>query len=212
MAQPGSEPRADTLGPTVLRMMLGSRLRHLREAARITRDDAGYAIRASPSKISRMELGRVGFKERDLADLLTMYGVTDERMRTDLLVLAQRANVPGWWSKYDDILSDWFETYLDLEAAASVIRTFELQFIPGLFQTEAYAREVILLGHRAAPAEEIDRRVSLRLKRQELLTNPQPPRVWAVIDEAALRRPVGGLTVMRGQLDRLIEVAQRRRR
>jgi hypothetical protein len=120
--------------------------------------------------------------------------------------------VPGWWSKYDDILSDWFETYLDLEAAASVIRTFELQFIPGLFQTEAYAREVILLGRRAAPAEEIDRRVSLRLKRQELLTNPQPPRVWAVIDEAALRRPVGGLPVMRGQLDRLIEVAQRRRR
>ncbi len=119
-----------------------------------------------------------------MADLLTLYGIID-----------------------GDVLADWFESYLGLEMAAPIIRTFELQFVHGLFQTEAYARAVTLLGHMAAPAEEIDRRVSLRLKRQDLLTRPQPPQVWSVIDEAALRRPVGGRAVMRAQLNRLIEVA-----
>jgi hypothetical protein len=206
--QYGSEPPADTLGPTVLRMMLGNQLHRLREAVGVTPDQAGYEIRASRSKISRMENGRVGFKERDVADLLTLYGITDERMRAGLLSLARQANTPGWWSKYGDVLAEWFEAYLGLEAAASVIRTFELQFVHGLFQTEAYARAVTLLGHDAAPAEEIDRRVSLRLRRQDLMTSPEPPQVWSVIDEAALRRPVGGRAVMRAQLNRLIEVAE----
>jgi hypothetical protein len=205
--QPGSEPPADNLGPTVLRMMLGNQLHRLREAAGVAPDRAGYEIRASRSKISRMENGRVGFKERDVADLLTLYGITDEQKRAGVLALARQANIPGWWSKYGDVLADWFEAYLGLEGAASVIRTFELQFVHGLFQTEAYARAVTRLGHRAAPGEEIDRRVSLRLKRQDLLTGPEPPQVWSVIDEAALRRPVGGRAVMRAQLNRLIEVA-----
>jgi Domain of unknown function (DUF5753)/Helix-turn-helix domain len=205
--QPGSEPPADTLGPTVLRMMLGNQLHRLREAAGVTPDRAGYEIRASRSKISRMENGRVGFKERDVADLLTLYGVTDEHKRAGTLSLARQANIPGWWSKYGDVLADWFEAYLGLEGAASVIRTFELQFVHGLFQTEAYARAVTLLGHKGSPAEEIDRRVSLRLKRQDLLTGPEPPKVWSVVDEAALRRPVGGRAVMRAQLSRLTEVA-----
>ena len=205
--QPGSEPPAETLGPTVLRLMLGHQLHRLREAAGITPDQAGYEIRASRSKVSRMENGRVGFKERDVADLLTLYGVTDEQARAAVLSLARQANVPGWWSKYGDVLADWFEAYLGLEGAASLIRTFDLQFVHGLFQTEAYARAVTLLGHKAAPADEIDRRVSLRLKRQDLLVQPEPPTVWTVIDEAALRRPVGGRAVMRAQLNRLIEVA-----
>ncbi|HEX4657403.1 MAG TPA: helix-turn-helix transcriptional regulator [Streptosporangiaceae bacterium] len=205
--RPGSEPPADNLGPTVLRMMLGNQLHRLREAAGVSPDQAGYEIRASRSKISRMENGRVRFKERDVADLLTLYGITDEQRRAGVLALARQANVPGWWSKYGDVLADWFEAYLGLEGAASVIRTFELQFLHGLFQTEAYARAVTRLGHRAAPPEEIDRRVSLRLKRQDLLTRPDPPQVWSVIDEAALRRPVGGRAVMRAQLNRLIEVA-----
>jgi hypothetical protein len=123
-----------------------------------------------------MENGRVSFKERDVADLLTMYGVTDEQKRAGMLSLARQANTPGWWSNYSDVLDDWLDTYLGLEAAASVIRTFELQFVHGLFQTEAYARAVTMLGHKATPAEEIDRRVSLRLKRQDLLTSPEPPR------------------------------------
>jgi transcriptional regulator with XRE-family HTH domain len=188
-------------------MMLGNQLQRLREAAGITPDQAGYEIRASRSKISRMENGRVSFKTRDVADLLTLYGVTDEQRRGRLLALARQANTPGWWSNYSDVLADWFETYLGLEAAASVIRTFELQFVHGLFQTEAYARAVTMLGHGATPSEEIDRRVSLRLKRQDLLTAEGPPRVWSVIDEAALRRPVGGRAVMRAQLNHLAEVA-----
>jgi hypothetical protein len=191
----------------VLRIMLGNQLHRMREAAGVSPDQAGYEIRASRSKISRMENGRVGFKERDVADLLTLYGITDEQKRAGVLALARQANIPGWWSKYGDVLADWFEAYLGLEGAASVIRTFELQFLHGLFQTEAYARAVTRLGHRAAPPEEIDRRVSLRLKRQDLLTRPEPPQVWSVIDEAALRRPVGGRAVMRAQLNRLMEVA-----
>jgi len=188
-------------------MMLGNQLQQLREAAGITPDQAGYEIRASRSKISRMENGRVSFKERDVADLLTLYGVADQQKRARLLALARQANTPGWWSNYTDVLADWFETYLGLEAAASVIRTFELQFVHGLFQTEAYARAVTLLGHNATPSEDIDRRVTLRLKRQDLLTAEGPPRVWSVIDEAALRRPVGGRAVMRAQLNHLAEVA-----
>jgi len=202
---PGS---ADELrGPTVLRMILGTQLRRLREAADVTPDQAGYEIRASRSKISRMEHGRVGFKDRDVADLLTLYGISDEQMRARMLASVRHANAPGWWSKYGDLLPDWFEEYLGLEGAASVIRTFELQFVHGLFQTEAYARAVTLLGHKTAPAEELDRRVSLRLKRQDIFASPEPPQVWSVMDEAVLRRPVGGRVVLRGQLERLAEVA-----
>jgi transcriptional regulator with XRE-family HTH domain len=196
-------------GPTVLRMLLGNQLRRLREEAGVTPDQAGYEIRASRSKISRVENGRVSFKERDVADLLTLYGVTDETRRAHMLLLAQHANSQGWWARYDDVLPDWFETYLGLEQAASLIRCYELQFVPGLFQTEEYARAVTVLGHRAASAAEIDRRVSLRIKRQQILANAsQTPRVWAVIDESALRRPLGNAAVMREQLARLIEVAE----
>ena len=211
--QPGSEEPARMFGggaragATVLRMMLGAQLRRFREAADITPDRAGYVIRASRSKISRMEHGRVGFKPRDITDLLTAYGVTDEKVRAGILSLARQANAQGWWAQYGDILPDWFEAYLGLEEAASLIRTYELQFVHGLFQTEAYAHAVTVLGHAAAPADEVDRRVSLRLKRQDLLTGPEPPRIWSVMDEAALRRPLGGRKVMRAQLSHLQEVA-----
>ncbi|HKA96137.1 MAG TPA: DUF5753 domain-containing protein, partial [Streptosporangiaceae bacterium] len=151
--------------------------------------------------------GRVGFKERDVADLLTLYGVTDERMRAGMLALARQANSPGWWAKYSDILPDWFEPYLGLETAASLIRSFELQFVHGLFQTEDYAHAVTALGHGSASTDETERRVSLRMRRQEVLTCADPPRVWFVIDEAALRRPIGGRQVMRTQLNHLLEAA-----
>jgi Domain of unknown function (DUF5753)/Helix-turn-helix domain len=196
-------------GPTVLRMLLGNQLHRLREDAGITPDRAGYEIRGSRSKISRMEHGRVGFKERDVADLLTLYGVTDEAVRSHMLALAEHANSQGWWARYDDVMPDWFETYVGLEQATSLIRTYELQFVPGLFQTEDYAREVTLLGHRSASVEEIERRVSLRIKRQQILASESGPRVWAVIDESALRRPLGGREVMREQLMHLIELAER---
>jgi len=207
---PGAPPtggEGEPRGPTVLRLILGSQLRRFREDAGVPPEQAGYEIRASRSKISRMEHGRVGFKSRDVADLLTLYGVRDEQVRARLLSFAQQASAPGWWAKYDDVLPGWFEEYVGLEGAASVIRTFELQFVNGLFQTEGYARAVTLLGNRTAPAEEIDRRVSVRLNRQSVLSSPDPPQVWSVMDEAVLRRPVGGRGVMRAQLAHLVEVA-----
>jgi transcriptional regulator with XRE-family HTH domain len=195
-------------GPTVLRILLGSQLRNLRESRGITREDAGYTIRASGSKISRMELGRVSFKERDVTDLLTLYGVDDPGERAALVDLARQANSPGWWHKYSDVLPDWFQVYVGLEEAASLIRIYELQFVPGLLQTADYARAVVHLGQRGAPREEIEHRVSLRLERQQVLARRLPPRVWVVVDEAALRRPIGGPEVMRGQIERLIEAGK----
>ena len=195
-AQPGS-------GPTVLRILLGSQLRMLREVKGITREEAGYAIRASGSKISRMELGRVSFKERDVTDLLKLYGVDEDEAAT-LVALATQANSPGWWHKYGDVLPDWFQVYVGLEEAASLIRLYEVQFVPGLLQTADYARAVVRLGQPGAAPEEIERRISLRMGRQELLTKPGGPRLWAIVDEAALRRPIGGKEVMRAQLEQLI--------
>jgi hypothetical protein len=206
--RPGQE-RDDAPGEaTVLRMLLGAQLRRLRETANIPAERAGYEIRASRSKISRMENGRVGFKSRDIEDLLTLYGVTDDRERSAALTLARQASTPNWWAKYSDVLPDWFETYIGLESAAVTIRSFEVQFAPGLLQTEDYARAVAELGHKSATTAEIDLRVALRVKRQDLLTRPDPPRVWALMDEAVLRRPYGGAAVLRAQLERLAEAAE----
>jgi len=190
-------------------MMLGAQLRRLREEKGISAEQAGHAIRASHSKISRMELGRVGFKARDVADLLTLYGVDDEEERASVLELASRANEPGWWHNYSDLLPSWFEVYMGLEGAASIIRTYELQFIPGLLQTEDYARALIPLGYPDISKEELERRVQLRMRRQHRLLSGDL-RVWAVVDENALRRPIGGKAVMRAQVEHLIELSGRR--
>jgi transcriptional regulator with XRE-family HTH domain len=193
-------------GPTVLRMLLGAHLRRLREAQGVSREDAGWEIRCSESKISRIELGRVSFKERDIADLLTLYGINEgDPERERLLTLAREANTPGWWHRYGDVLPNWFQSYLGLESAASLIRTYEVQFVPGLLQSRDYARSVVLLGHRKARPAEVDRRVELRMARQALLAKKDAPQFWAVIDEAVLRRPIGGGPVLRGQIEALIE-------
>ncbi|WP_416964079.1 helix-turn-helix domain-containing protein [Streptomyces sp. Agncl-13] len=194
-------------GPTVQRIMLGTRLRRLRESLNITRDTAASAIRASDAKLCRMELGRVGFKERDVADLLTLYGLQQPDLRQEFLDSARRANEPGWWRAYGDAFPTWFEQHLGLEEATSLIRTYEVQFIPGLLQTAAYAESVIRLGRPVDTPDAIQRRVELRMTRQELLTRPDAPRLWVVVDEAALRRPLGGADVMREQLRHLIETA-----
>jgi transcriptional regulator with XRE-family HTH domain len=194
-------------GPTVLRIMLGTQLRRLREELGITREAAGDAIRASHAKISRLELGRVGFKERDIADLLTLYGVDDAEERDRWMQLVRQANEPNWWHRYTDVLPSWFELYLRLEQAASIIRSYQVQFVPGLLQSEQYARAVIVQGHGGEDAEEIDRRVNLRMTRQKLLTEPDAPRFWAVI-EAALRRAFGSPAVMQEQIGHLLELAE----
>jgi len=195
-------------GPTALRIALGAQLRRLREDSRVTVAEAAEAIRATHSKISRLERGRSGAKQRDVADLLTLYGMTDEAQREELLALARQANTPGWWQPYSDVLPSWFELYLGLEKAASIIRLYEMQFVHGLLQTEEYARAVILISNAHAPADEIERRVSVRMKRQQLLTQPAAPQVWAVLDEAALRRWPAGPGVVRAQLEHLLQVTE----
>ena len=201
--QPLFSPRS--AGPTVQRLVLGGHLRRLREEAGMTTERAALSIRGSHSKISRIEHGRVGFKERDIADLLTLYGVGTGDEREALLKLAREANTPGWWQAYTDILPHWVEPYFGLEAAASFIREYELQFVPGLLQIEAYARAVVRLGN-VATEEEVMRRAKARISRQEILHRDNPPKLWAVLDEGALRRVIGGPEVMRAQLRYLIEM------
>ena len=195
-------------GPTVQRMLVGAKLRRLRTDLGLSREEAAEAIRASEWKIHRLENGQVGFKERDLVDLLARYQVNDPAEVDELLAMAREANAPGWWQRYGDVLPQWFRAYVDLESAAALIRTYEGQFIPGLLQTDDYMRAVIHGAHLDESAEEVGRRVRLRMARQTLLTREHPPRLWAVVDEAALRRPVGGREVMRGQVERLIEAAK----
>jgi transcriptional regulator with XRE-family HTH domain len=197
-------------GPTALRMIIGGQLRRLREAADITRKEAGFEIRNSESKISRMELGRVSFRLRDVEDLMAMYGVTDQAEIEHVVALCREANKPSWWQPYGEALPDWFTTYLDLEIAASTIRTYEVQLIPGLLQSRDYARALLMLGYGHTPLQEIDNRIELRMRRQKAIDrDDNPATLWTVIDEAALHRPFGGRGVMRDQLNTLIEACDR---
>jgi transcriptional regulator with XRE-family HTH domain len=194
-------------GPTTVRMLLGARLRKLREAAGVSREEAGYAIRGSDSKISRLELGRTGCKLRDVSDLLDLYQVGGDE-RATLLAMADSANAPGWWQQYGDAIPAWFAPYLGLEHAAEVIRCYEVQFVPGLLQTPGYAKAVLQIEAGESSGLDIDQQVSVRIRRQQILHQSGPPRLWVVVDEAALRRPIGGACVMRAQLQHLIEMAR----
>ena len=194
--------------PTARRMLVGARLRRLREAKGISREDAGYTIRASESKMSRLELGRVAFKERDVSDLLMFYGVTDPEQRDQVLAEVREANRPRWWREYANVLPGWFDNYVGLEESAAVIRTYEIQFVPGLLQTEDYARAVLASGLPPPTSQDLERAVALRVARQWVLTRPEPPRVWVVVDEAALRRPIGDGETGGRQLKHLLEVAE----
>jgi len=200
---------ADTIGgPTILRLILGAQLRRLRDARGISAQEAARAIRGSESKISRIELGRNTVREIDIADLLTLYGITDRTEREQLLTLASRANQPGWWHQYHDVLPSWFQSYVGLEESAESIRSYDAQFIPGLLQTEEYAAAVLALGDFSL--DEAERLVVLRKERQRRFTSGAM-RLWAIIDEVALRRPVGGVAVLRAQLEYLIEACQQER-
>lgn len=194
--------------PTARRIVLGAQLRRLREAADISRADAGYYIRGSDSKISRMELGRVGFKERDVADLLSFYGVHDEQERAVFLDMVRKSNERGWWHRYSGTMPTWFQDFVGLEESASLIQSHELQFVPGLMQTEDYARAVVGHGRPELLDAEGERRVALRLQRQKVLTRPGAPRLWAVVDESVLHRPIGGHRVLREQIEHLLEITR----
>jgi transcriptional regulator with XRE-family HTH domain len=194
-------------GPTALRILLGSQLRRLREGRGISAQAAARAIRGSESKISRIELGRNAVREIDVADLLTLYGVRNAEEREQLLSLASQANQPGWWYRYNDILPSWFQAYIGLEEAAESIRVYEAQFVPGLLQTESYAAAVLALGD--IPAGEMERHVLLRKQRQRRFAAGEL-RLWAILDEDTLRRPVGNAEVLREQLSYLLRVCQSR--
>lgn len=195
-------------GPAASRMVLGARLRTLREGLGIKRGDAGDVIRCHNSKISRMELGRHGIKDRDLRDLLDLYQV-EPADRAVLLELGRQANTPGWWKHYAEIVPEWFETYLGLEQAAELIRGFENRFVPSLLQTPDYARAELARRFPRARHAEINRRVDLRLKRQQVLLRQGGPSLWLVVDEPALRRPAGDSRLMRAQLSHLLDLADR---
>jgi transcriptional regulator with XRE-family HTH domain len=199
---------ASANAPTVLRILLGAQLRRLRESRGITAAAAATAIRGSESKISRIELGRNAVRGVDIADLLDLYGITGATEREALLVLAGRANQRGWWHHYQDLLPSWFQPYLGLEESAELIRSYDTQFVPGLLQTDEYSRAVHELG--AYPRDETGRRVLLRKERQQRFASGAL-RLWALIDEAALRRPVGTTEIMRRQLEHLLAAADQPR-
>jgi transcriptional regulator with XRE-family HTH domain len=192
-------------GPTVLRILLGTQLRRLREARGVTAQEAARAIRGSESKISRIELGRTSVREVDIIDLLSLYGITDPAEREELLTLAGQANQPGWWHQYQDVLPSWFQAYVGLEESAESIRSYDSQFIPGLLQTEDYATAVLALGDFSL--DEAERLVFLRKERQRRFASGGL-RLWAIVDEVALTRLVGSRQIMRAQLQHLSDVCE----
>jgi transcriptional regulator with XRE-family HTH domain len=186
-------------------MILGRQLEELRTRAGLTYEQAADAIGVSHSTIRRMEAAKVArLRVADVEKLLQTYGVTDQQEIDTFLKSVREANKRGWWHTYRDVLPDWFAAYLSLEQAALQIRAYEAEFVPGLLQTEDYARALLSAGNPHAPTEATERRVALRMRRQELLSRPSPPRVWVVMDETVLRWPVGGRAVMRAQIDHLI--------
>jgi transcriptional regulator with XRE-family HTH domain len=194
-------------GPRVVRILLGTQLRRLRKASGITVEVASHAIGASHTKISRMEHGRVGFKAREVADLLTLYGVIDQHQRQTLLTLAVQANAADWAHYYSDLLPSWGATFLGLEQASSVIRTYQPQVVPDLLQTEDVARALQRLRHPSDSVLDIERRVALQMTRQEILTDPSAPQLWAVIDQAALWW-LAGSSALGEQVRHLITMAE----
>jgi transcriptional regulator with XRE-family HTH domain len=192
--------------PTVRRRRLALELRRLREAAGLTCEEVAEHLECSASKISRVETGRVSVSPRDVRDMLELYRVPAEQ-REDLVQLARDSRQKGWWHAYSDTMLPQMATYVGLESAASEIRIYEVSLIPGLLQTEDYARAVIRAGMMNSPSEDVERRVRLRMARQPAATRDDPPKIWAVLDEAALRRRVGGAGLMRLQLEHLLAQA-----
>jgi transcriptional regulator with XRE-family HTH domain len=197
---------APRLSPTARRRRLATALRQLREERGLSCTDVGKAVGWSESKISRIETGRVGIRQPDLERLLDLYEVTDDA-RSALLTVRRQATHRGWWHSYSDALPAWFEAYIGLEDGAKSLFTYQNQLIHGLMQTEDYAAAVIVAARPWATADEVERQLAARVTRQALLTAGNPLNVWAVFDEAVLRRVVGGTAVMRAQLGRLRDIS-----
>src|SRR6202034_347246 len=171
--------------PTVRRRRLASELRALREAAKLTCEEVAEHLECSASKISRVETGRVSVSPRDVRDMLALYGV-DPQQLDGLVQLARESRQKGWWHAYSDTIQPRFATYIGLEDAAAEIRTYEVNLIPGLLQTEDYARSIISAGNLTGGQKDVARRVALRMARQPMLvTGVNPPQFWVVLDEGA---------------------------
>ncbi|WP_405782114.1 helix-turn-helix domain-containing protein [Streptomyces sp. NBC_00859] len=199
-----SEPRS---APTVGQVVLGKRLQELRERAGLSREQAAKVLRVAPATIRRMETAEVALKIPYVQLLLKAYGI-NEAENDAFVELTEEANQPGWWQRFHGILPDWFSMYVSLEGAASLIRQYEPHFVPGVLQTEEYARAVMMSGAVGETSpEDIERHVALRMERQSLLTRSDTPTLWVVMDETVLRRHAGGRDVMRGQVDRLLQAA-----
>jgi len=196
--------------PTALRMILGKQLQALREKAGLSYEQAAQAIYSSPWTVRRMERAEGGLKPLTVKALLMAYGLTSTAEIDAFLSLSREASKPGWWHSYHDVLPGWFATFVGLEEAASSIRGYDPQWIPGLLQTAGYAHASVATGFPDATSSEAERRVALRLARQQILARPAPPRLWLVIDETALRRPAAttGPDIMRAQIGKLIEASQ----
>ena len=178
--------------PTVLRMILGRQLQALREKAGLTYQQAAEVIYSSEWTVRRMERAEGGLKPLTVKALLVAYGVTDVREIDTFLALARDASRPGWWHSYSDVLPDWFKVAVGLEESASLIRAYQPQVVPGLLQTEAYVRAITAASFPSEKEDDSERRVALRLARQDLLNRPAPPEYWVVLEETVLRRPIGG--------------------
>ncbi|ALO12038.1 Putative DNA-binding protein [Streptomyces venezuelae] len=194
-------------------VVLGRRLQDLRERAGLKREEAAKILRVAPATVRRMETAEVALKVPYVQLLLKEYGITDAEAEA-FVALTEEANLPGWWQRFHDVLPGWFSMYVSLEGAASLIRAYEPQFVPGLLQTEAYARAILRSGavgggSDAGKDEDAERHVALRMERQSLLTREDAPKFWVIMDETVFRRPVGdGPEVMRDQLDRLLEASE----
>jgi transcriptional regulator with XRE-family HTH domain len=196
-----------TRTPTGRRRRLGAELRRLREEAGLTIDRVAEALECSPSKVSRIETGQVSATPRDVRDMLGLYQVDDARLEA-MVQVAREARQRGWWQKFVDV-PDGVPAYVGLEAAATSIDVYMSLIVPALLQTPDYARAVIAAVRPDLPASEIDRRVELRLRRQELLDQERPPVMRVLLDDTLLRRPVGGPAVLAAQRRRLLADADR---
>ncbi|WP_328917722.1 MULTISPECIES: helix-turn-helix domain-containing protein [unclassified Streptomyces] len=190
-------------------MVLGKRLQDLREKAGLSFEQAGRALDVTHATIRRMEKAEVGLKIPYVEKLLVTYGITAPEEIGGFLSLAREANRPGWWHSFRDVLPEWFSAFVSLEGEASVIRAYEPHYVPGLLQIPTYARAVLRAGLPHAPADEIERLVTVRIERQALLSREGAPLLWVVMDETVLRRPIGGRKVMRDQFTALIEATER---
>jgi transcriptional regulator with XRE-family HTH domain len=197
------------MGPTVRRRRLGTELRNLRDKSGYKLEEVAASLGVAPSTLSRIETGKAPTKTAYLNQMLEMYGVTDSGQRQVLADMAREGHRKGWWAAYDDVLPSGFDIYVGLEAETAAVRSYEISVVQGLLQTADYAKAVLREMFPRHTADQIDRLVDLRLARQRRFDDDPPLELWVILDEAVIRRVVGGAAVMQRQLNHLLDEAAR---